>query len=127
MQSIVSHQAAGGIIHGFAVMIYSSKGADDIHAYRVMICQACGLDKKRSNFCLPKVTSFLAQRKGFDGVQSTPHAQAKAIAQPPKKSPQDSFFNGDCPHGFESLIIIATKKEHTRCSIFVAKERRKVV
>ena len=30
----------------------------------VMICQACGLDKKRSNFCLPKVTSFLARSKG---------------------------------------------------------------
>ncbi|MBQ8731779.1 MAG: hypothetical protein IJY82_02995 [Oscillospiraceae bacterium] len=33
---------------------------DDIHDCVVMICQACGLDKKRSNFCLPKVTSFLA-------------------------------------------------------------------
>ena len=32
------------------VMRYSPKGADDIHDYVVMICQACGLDKKRSNF-----------------------------------------------------------------------------
>ena len=32
------------------VMRYSPKGADDIHDCVVMIYQACGLDKKRSNF-----------------------------------------------------------------------------
>ena len=32
MQSIVYHQTAGKGIHGYAVMIYSSKGADEMHA-----------------------------------------------------------------------------------------------
>ena len=32
MQSIVYHQTAGKGMHGYAVMIYSSKGADEIHA-----------------------------------------------------------------------------------------------
>ena len=32
------------------VMRYSPEGTDDIHDCVVMICQACGLDKKRSNF-----------------------------------------------------------------------------
>ena len=38
---------------------------DDIHDCVVMICQACGLDKKRTNFCLPKVRSFLELVEGF--------------------------------------------------------------
>ena len=32
-------------MHGYAVMIYSSKGADDIRL-TAMIYQTCGLDKK---------------------------------------------------------------------------------
>ena len=32
MQSIVYHQTAGKGMHGYAVMIYSSKGADEMHA-----------------------------------------------------------------------------------------------
>ena len=47
-------------------MIYSPKGAGDIHDCVVMIYQACGLDKKRSNFCLPKVTSFLVPVAGLE-------------------------------------------------------------
>ena len=45
--------------------------ADDIRLRRwytrwcVMIYQACGMDKKRSNFCLPKVTSFFIQAAGL--------------------------------------------------------------
>jgi len=35
------------------LMIYTALRA-------VMIYQACGLDKKRTNFCLPKVRSFLS-------------------------------------------------------------------
>ena len=45
MQSIVYHQTAGKGMHGYAVMIYSSKGADDIRL-TAMIYQTCGLDKK---------------------------------------------------------------------------------
>ena len=32
----------------------------------VMIYQACGLDKKTSNFCLTKVAYFLAGVEGFE-------------------------------------------------------------
>ena len=32
MQSIVYHQTAGKCMHGYAVMIYSSRGADEMHA-----------------------------------------------------------------------------------------------
>ena len=32
MRSIVYHQTAGKGMHGYAVMIYSSKGADEMHA-----------------------------------------------------------------------------------------------
>ena len=60
MRSIVYHQAAGK--YTLARDEIQGRGAalDDIHDCVVMICQACGLDKKRSNFCLSKVTSFLS-------------------------------------------------------------------
>ena len=50
----------------------------------VMIYQACGLDKKRSNFCLPKVTSFLVREMGLEPIRDyhTPLKRARLPIPP---------------------------------------------
>ena len=45
------------------VMRYSPAGADDMHDCVVMICQACGLDKK---ILVPKNEDFLAGAGGLE-------------------------------------------------------------
>ena len=54
-------------IHGFAVMIYSPEGADDMHDCVVMIYQACGLNKK---ILVPKNEDFLVGEAGFGPAKS---------------------------------------------------------
>ena len=64
----VYHQAAGRCtltrdeIQPAGLMIYTALRA-------VMIYQACGLDKKRSNFWQTKVTSFLVEVRGIDLIK----------------------------------------------------------
>ena len=71
-QSVVYHQAARVLCTLKRDEIQGRLAAlDDIHDCVVMIYQACGLDKKRSNFCLPKVTSFLVEARGVEPLSES--------------------------------------------------------
>jgi hypothetical protein len=56
MRSIVYHQAAGGYTLARDEIQGRLAALDDIHDCVVMICQACGLDKK---ILVPKNEDFL--------------------------------------------------------------------
>ena len=78
-----------------------------------MICQACGLDKKRSNFWWTKVTSFLAGQKDLISPAGSVGASASQRSPPETRTPRHA------PRASDSSVLFNEKeKRHHICDVF---------
>ena len=78
------------------VMRYSPAGADDIHDCVVMICQACGLDKK---ILVPKNEDFLVEMRRIELLSENPLIQPSSwavcyLSFPRESANRHAFFLG---------------------------------
>ena len=94
----------------WCVMRYSPAGADDIHDCVVMICQACGLDKK---ILVPKNEDFLSrdyEKDIFGGYNkvSNFHAKSHNIINVKVRSNQTEVIVLLCANNIKKLNQKAT-------------------
>ena len=82
-RSVVSHQAAGGFMHGYAVMIYHRKAMDDIQPrWGWWYAKPAAWIKKEVTFGRQKLLLFLEQGTGVEPAFTAWEAVVLPIYEP---------------------------------------------